>query len=133
MTLAVDNRSKLGAQPSMHALIVGVSHYSHLPNGGGRAAPDDLGLPQLTTAANSGMMVYEWLRDRYANPWVPLSTVRMLLAPSERELEAVPQLASLTNRPSCDNFLEAAADWRDDAATNPENVTFLYLAGHSFD
>jgi Caspase domain len=133
MTLVVDRRDMLGKQPGLHALVVGISNYPHLPGGDWQTAPESFGLAQLTMAARTAHLIYRWLAESYNNPVAPLATCRLLLSPSPTEIEKEPELADLTLPPTLDNFLRAAAEWRRDASSDARDVSLLYLVGHSFE
>jgi hypothetical protein len=130
MTLVLDNRAQLGQVPALHVLIAGVSLYPHLPDGGGTAAPDDFGMQQLTSTALSAFRLYEWIVDRQGNFPMPLATIRLLLAPSEAEIDVEPQLAGVNSSCELGQFQTAAMDWRADAAVDPAGMTLFYFAGH---
>src|SRR5690348_285562 len=89
MSLLFDRRSALGDAPQLHALIVGVSRYRHLPGGDGPEAEMTFGMRQLTSTALSGFRVLEWLQRRKDRLSRPLATARVLLSPSglERQVE----------------------------------------------
>jgi hypothetical protein len=131
--LVVDARDELAGQAGLHALIVGVSGYRHLP--APKQAPTQaqlelgLGLEQLTAAARTGFLVYQWLLESAPSLSLPLATCRLLLVPAAADL-AVAELADSASDALLDTFLTAAADWRADAAENPESITFFYFAGH---
>src|SRR4029077_10191484 len=124
--LLIDNRSALKGRNGLHALIVGISHYKHLPGGDGETATETYNLNQLTGAARSAYKLYEWLKTRGQHLGVPLATVRLLLSPSTDESD----LAGLTVPSTWDNFADAAHEWRDDASVNDGDFTFFYFAGH---
>jgi hypothetical protein len=129
--LVFDKRGQLAGRPGVHALVAGVSAYPHLPGGAGPAAPQPLGLQQLTSTALSAFRVHEWLLERRDKLLAPLATVRLLLAPSADELAAEPALGQLAPFDvSLDAFRREAAAWRDDAASDRGSVTFFYFAGH---
>ena len=56
--LVVDHLNALGDQPSIHALVAGVSRYTYLPGGGGDpVAAVDFGLPQLDSTARTAHLI----------------------------------------------------------------------------
>jgi hypothetical protein len=130
MALVFDQRDVLGDRPGLHAFIVGVSAYTNLPKGDQAGTPEGMGLKQLKSAAISAHKVYSWLVDHHQNMQVPLATCRLLLSPSNEELNAEPSLNGLAKDASLDNFLLAAKEWRQDAASDLDNMTFFYFAGH---
>lgn len=141
MTAVLDNRAQLGGAPGLHAFIVGVSDYAHLPGGGGTAANKTFGLKQLTATANSAFLFYEWLVGAHEGGRLPLplATVHLLLSPSPVEVQRRPQLATVGGatpaatellRATRRNFVAAAAAWRDAASANRDQMTVFYFAGH---
>lgn len=115
--------------PALHALIVGVSHYSHLPGGLGTPAPDSYGLEQLSGAAIAAAHIDDWLESAAERLAVPLGSRRVLLSPSARELNVNPGLTG-TSAPELQGFREAALAWQRDCASHRDNVAFFYFAGH---
>jgi hypothetical protein len=130
MTLVLDKRAQLGQEPGLHVLIAGVSAYAHLPGGPGPPVPNDFGMQQLTSAALSAFRVYEWIAARQDKFPVPLATLRLLLAPSQAELDAEPGLAASAASCTLADMRAAAADWRSDAAPHEDGMTIFYFAGH---
>jgi hypothetical protein len=127
MTLIVDNKSALKGRPGLHALIAGVSYYRHLPDGEtGMLATETFGLNQLSAAATSAYKISEWLKERADYLPERLATVRLLLSPAADESD----LHGLTNACTRENFGVEAHQWRADASTHNDNVTFFYYAGH---
>jgi hypothetical protein len=131
-----DARGEREGEPGLHALIVGISKYRHLPVPGERPTKHQqrwsLGLRQLTAAARTGLLVYQWLVDVSSSLLVPLTTCRTLLVPSDAELAASAELGDLAGDAALKTFLRVAQDWRDDVASNADNVAFFYFAGHGF-
>ena len=118
-------------EPCTHALVVGVSAYDFLPPGAAPAGAVTFGLLQLRSAAASAWSFAKWLDERYANASAPLGTIRLLLAPSEDEKAAIPELAAVGDRPPTAQAVEEALNaWKADCSTRPENVAVLYAAGH---
>lgn len=113
--------------PALHALIIGVSAYPHLPGGDGPPAPDGYGLTQLTAAARSAMAVRNWLDASDNRLSVPLGNCTTLLSPSPGEMAFCKSAAGLATR---DEVSRALLDWRDDCASDPDNLAFFYFAGH---
>ena len=129
-TLVFDKRKALQGQPGLHALIVGVSAYPHLPEGTGKLARDHFGLRQLSSAALTAYKISCWLQEQQNDLAAPLATCRLLLSPSPAELKAEPKLRDLVDHCTLANFLAAAIEWREDANSHPDNITFFYFAGH---
>ena len=130
MTLVFDRRPELAGRLAMHALVVGISAYRYLAQSGEQNDSPFPELTQLTAPALSAFKMYSWLIERADHLAQPLATCRLLLSPSELEIAVEPQLKELAERASMQNFLEAAYEWRNDAASNPDGATFFYQAGH---
>src|SRR4051794_1449431 len=97
MTLLFDQRDQLQGRPGLHALIAGASFYRHLPGGGGAPAEKTYGLKQLSSTALTAYRVYQWILQRKDQLPVPLATVRLLLSPSQAELDAEPGMKGLVD------------------------------------
>jgi hypothetical protein len=125
-----------GDGPGLHALIVGVSRYPHLPAPGAEPTAlqqrHGLGLEQLTAAARTGCLVYRWLLHNRARLPARLASCRLLLAAVASELEATDGLEELASDALLQSFHRAAKAWRADAASDPDNVALFYFAGHGF-
>ena len=114
----------------LHILIAGVSAYPHGLGGQANTARITLGVDQLSAAATSAFLLYKWLLANQHKFAMPLLTVRVLLSPAMAESQQNQALSQFGDRCTLQNFLAAAGDWRDDAATHSDNVTLFYFAGH---
>jgi Caspase domain len=105
-----------------HALVIGTSHYPYRP----------FGLNDLSGAATSALCFAEWLRSHhYRPPGAPLASVRLLLAPTDKERAAVRARAGPgVPLPDRQNVLDGLTDWQHDCLSSPNNVAVLYVAGH---
>jgi hypothetical protein len=147
MALVFDNRHNLQGEPGIHALIVGVSRYTHLPGGNGPPVEEDWKLAQLTATALTGYKIYRWLIDRRHQLPKKLATVRLLLSPSTAEAPKIDEgmaeirkalegegviLQDTASPCTLDEFTAEARRWRRDAISevHDENATFFYFAGH---
>ena len=81
------------------------------------------GLQQLTAAARSAAAVHSWLNSAAGRLPVPLGTARLVVSPSAAE----PADGALATR---ENVRRAALAWREDCASDRDNVAFFYFAGH---
>lgn len=127
--------SRADSDPRTHALVVGVSKYQFLTEDGSQVAGagPTFGLQQVKTPATSAFRFAKWLETTYRNPAAPLGTVRLLLSPSDFEKENVAGLDSLPAEvlpATRDNVAQAVGRWKNDCATNPDNVAILYASGH---
>src|SRR5205085_4744860 len=113
----------------VHALIIGVSDYLNLPAQGSPPSEATWSLNKLSSPALSAFIVYEFIRTTALR--LPLKTVLLLLSPSQREINVEPRLANATptraNRQALDTF---AADSRNDASQDPNDMTLFYFARH---
>jgi hypothetical protein len=117
------------ADAGIHAFIVGVSDYVNLPDADDIAREETWFLNKLTTGAISAHALYGWLLRTQLR--LPLKSVRLLLSPSTKELEADAAMAAL-DVPRADHatFAKTAVQWRRDAEANPDDMTLFYFAGH---
>jgi hypothetical protein len=128
--LVFDERGRQATRPGVHILIAGVSAYPHGVGGTADTARINLGVGQLSAAATSAFRIYRWILANQHRLMLPLSTIRILLSPAKPEIEREPALAEVGDRCTLQNFLAAAGEWREDAATSKENMTLFYFAGH---
>lgn len=132
MSPLIDNRIRLAGQPGVHALIVGVSEYVNLPTDPDDRLPRHYGLGRLNSAALAARRFFEWLvaADVSGRLEQPLATCRLLLSPSPGEVAVHPPVQQADARASVSAFLSHATEWRKDAASHRDNITFFYFAGH---
>jgi hypothetical protein len=116
--------------PALHALIVGVSAYPHLPGGNGARSPDDYGMRQLSASASSAASIMQWLEAAADRLVVSLGSRRLLLSPSPGELDDRPDLAEQAGVATRENFRTAALEWREECADDRNSIAFFYFAGH---
>jgi Caspase domain len=134
MTLWLDRTNTIAQDsPVTHALVVGVSRYTHLPPPGAAPSSDAMtfGLVGATTPTTGAFRFAQWLRD-YFQPAAPLATVRLLLSPSDLELRD-PELAATAaevGRASTANVRRALLDWQDACRGQPGGMAVLYVSGH---
>lgn len=134
-----DRRDELGDRPGTHALIVGVSHYEHLPDYGQPREADgvridpSLGLTRQTIAASSAHALYRWLVDHKDRLEAPLATCRLLIAPSRDEIARQPELEPLGSACGIEPFVRQANEWRADAAKHRGSQALFYFAGNGFE
>jgi hypothetical protein len=126
----VDRRKEMQGAPGVHALLAGVSLYPHLPQGGGKPAPDSYDMEQLASPALTVFRLAAWLQRRSPKMPLPLKTLRLLLSPSQREIKAEPALEGFAERCTWGNFDQMVKEWRADAREVPESITFFYFGGH---
>lgn len=124
----VDRRTELGNAPGVHALLVGVSQYAHLP--GVDDPPSDAcwGLTSLASPALSASLLADWLQTA-TDLARPLKTLRLLLAPSLLESLSMIQSVAIPNHA---NFAIDAWNWRTDCCDSKDSIALFYYAGHGF-
>ena len=129
--LVYDERPGPGepSSPGLHALVIGTSHYRHMPGGGGppaNVAGLD-GIIQLPTSARTAADMAAWLiaQGEAGTLEVPLQTVRLLLSPSAGE----PGLPA-ADPATYDNIRHEANEWRRDARRHRDGTTFFFYSGH---
>lgn len=117
------------SQPSICALIVGVSDYPKLIADETVATPSHhFGLRPLSSAAKAAHRIYEWLTSQATTLSLPLGSCQLLLSPSQQELQS--GVPSHHPRATFDNFNAAAEQWRAAARSHPGNMALFYFAGH---
>lgn len=135
MTLIID-RTAQEQGPGLHVLLIGVSDYAHL---NGDSPPDpalDLGFTKLASPALSAFKIYEWLTNPPASvkPAVPIKTVRLLISPSQREINADAGLKAIMTtppaRPTRALVTKAAREWHMAASKRRDDRTLFYFGGH---
>ncbi len=130
MTLIFNKKDDPERNPGLHAFIAGVSFYKHLLGGQGTEAAKTFGLKQLSSPAVSAYSIYKWLIENESRLPVKLASIRLLLSPSESEMDAVPELRDLADTCTRDNFAREIHAWREDARRNSDDFTFFYFCGH---
>src|SRR5437879_3800427 len=130
----VDRRQATrGAPGRTHALVVGVSEYANLPAKGQPPDPDEMkmGLVSAETPCAGAFKFAVWLRDTYSNPYAPPASIRMLLAPSQMEMDADQDLAAAAlPRPTRAAVERVILDWFTECRGDPNGVAILYISGH---
>jgi len=115
----------------IHALIVGVSNYTYLPDADEPPAADSWFFNKLTSPALSAYRIYQWLDQNKDKLRLPIKSIRLLLTASAAEKAAEPALQNLNAVvPTWNAFRDAVWAWRRAAGANPRDMTFFYFAGH---
>lgn len=116
MTLVVDQGSD---GPRVHALVVGVGAYRHLPGGTEPVTHDTLGLRQLSGPPVSARAFADWVATSLRHPRVPLGTVELLTSPGPPD--GIPSMAT---------FATVFEKWYARCDTHEDNVALFYFCGH---
>ncbi|WP_250481285.1 caspase family protein [Caballeronia sp. GAOx1] len=130
MTIILDNRKEI-AGPGLHALVVGVSEYAHLPRHDDPPSEATWMLRSLGSGAISAAHVANWLKEAVGLSR-PLKTLRVLLSPTAIERDKLPEWAINCGSPIRDNFAQEAQQWRIDCTDDRNSVAFFYYIGHGF-
>jgi hypothetical protein len=122
------------APTGTHAFIVGVSHYPFADGPNATRVGEDSGIASLSGAAKSASDVAAWVLQEYRNPDAPLASVRLLMSPTWDE-EINPYIAGLMGDTCAapatrDAFETEFFRFRQECKSSPENVAFVYVAGH---
>lgn len=121
-----------GRDVGIHALIIGVSDYTHLPGDddpavGGRKFK----MKKLKTPAFGAFRFLKWLQqaDKQGRLVKPLATHEIILAPSAKEAEN-PELAACADNASTGNVIARIREWRKRVGANRDNAAVFYFTGH---
>lgn len=143
MTLVFDRKNELAGQPMVHAFLVGVSDYTHLPRHDQPADSDKFNLKRLGSCALSVWEICRWLVANRDGLACKLGSIRLLMSPADEEkaafepIDAVPDTGWLGVRPQDidpadrKHFVDESLAWRTDASrANTQGLTFFYYSGH---
>lgn len=142
MTLVFDRRAQFAGKPQTHAFLVGVSEYTHLPKQTEPPDPEKFNLQRLASPALSAWEICRWLVANADTLACPLATIRLLMSPSAKErkkltpidLGAGQQLTRTTvDKADWQHFVPEAIEWRKDASTDRNSMTFFYYSGHGLE
>jgi len=116
---------------STHVLIIGISKYVYLPDDIASDNKKLLGLTSLSTAAISAYHFACWMKNNYNHSQAPLGSIRLLLAPSQKEMDNEPKLGQLGQPlPNSSNVEDALYEWKEDCLKFRESHCIIYIAGH---
>lgn len=129
------NGPAAGAPTGTHAFIVGVSAYPFADGPDATARGAESGIANLTCAARSASEIAAWLLREYHNPDAPLASLRILLSPVDGEQinpyvsERMGGAVAPATRSAVETDFPA---FKEDCRSNPDNVAFVYIAGHGW-
>ncbi|MCP4471631.1 MAG: hypothetical protein GY815_13275 [Gammaproteobacteria bacterium] len=121
------------AKPGTHVLVIGVSEYLHFYDG---KQPNNKGelldMAQLSSAARSASEFAAWMLNEYQHTDAPLSSLRVLLSPSDGETIHPDIAARLAGDCSAtlSNVESELIAFRALCDLHQENVAVVYVAGH---
>lgn len=117
----------------VHAVVIGVGHYAHLPGGSSHRFADHEGMVQLSSPPRSAEHIAKWLLDTYHDDQsMPLRSMHMLVskkgAAQKFHHKHCPEseIASAT----LGNIKKAARDWFRRSDENAQNLLLFYFCGH---
>lgn len=116
--------------PSLHAFIIGVAHYPHLPGGGGSQARNPLQLTQVTTPQYTAAAVAEWFARSYHNPQVPLGSIELLISPAKNSPRTATQKVPVTEPATMAQIKKSFKAWKARAQGHRDNIAIFYFCGH---
>ncbi len=120
-------------QPGTHVLVIGVSQYRHFEGG---TAPTTNGtslrMKQLSAAARSASEFAAWMLNEYNHSESKLSSLRVLLSPSDGETlnSDINGLLDGDSSATLANAESALLGFRKACNAHKENVAIVYVAGH---
>ena len=128
--------SEANSDPRTHALVIGVSKYQFLTEDGspGTGGGQTFGLRQARTPATSAFRFAKWLESTYNNPDGAArdACASCSRPPTSRRRTSRASMRSPArcSRRTRDNVALAVDGWKNDCATNADNVAILYASGH---
>lgn len=131
-SLILDRRTELAGKPGMHAVLIGVSDYAHLPSADDPPGEGLAALKKLRSSAISALTLLKKLQSLDAEKRLcrPLKTVRFLQSPSPEEVQKEASLAALGAPATRSSISAALKEWRKDVSDRPENQSLFYFCGH---
>lgn len=119
--------------PGVHAVVIGVGHYRHLPGGSGVRCPDHENMQQLASPPHSARHVADWLfQTYYDDPVRPLRSLHLLISepagPADYAYVLCPQVT--VQEAALENIRAAVQDWKNRGDASPESLMVLYFCGH---
>ena len=119
--------------PGVHAVVVGVGHYRHLPGGSGARYADHEGMVQLSSPPHSAQHIAKWLFDTYHDDQaLPLRSVHMLVSKKGGAADFSHQHCPAVTVPQATHadVETAVLDWFDRGDGSSENLMLFYFCGH---
>jgi hypothetical protein len=121
-------RDTKAAGPALHALVIGVGDYPHLPGGSGTLTSADLQLGQASMPVPSALAITEWLLTEYHNERVALGSIEVLISPTQEfPLDSTIHTIETATK---DHVSTAVQAWLTRANSDPGNVSVFYFCGH---
>jgi Caspase domain len=132
-SLIFDARKKLGSKPGLHAILIGVSDYTYLAASEDQAGDGLKAMLKLESSALSAWQVALKLKqlDKAKQLLRPLKSIRLLIAPSQVELDVDPKMKKAKgDQPTFEAIKSALKAWRDDVAQSQGEQALFFFSGH---
>jgi hypothetical protein len=113
--------------PFVHALIIGVGGYRHLPGGAAEVDHHTVVTRQLHSPPRSALAFARWVRDEMRHPQAALGSVDVLLS-SPKPLENLD--AAGLELPDTDAVVKGVKRWKALCSSDPSNVALFFFCGH---
>ncbi|MFA7764831.1 caspase family protein [Streptomyces sp. NRRL S-448] len=118
------------ADPAVHAFVIGVGSYRHLPGGAGPVLGDTLGLQQVLEPPLSARAFLNWLTNGSSHPLaLPLGSIELLMSADGGYAYKGRPVAQAT----LPNAQNAVASWFDRCHSNQGNIALFYFCGHGLE
>ena len=136
------------SKPGTFAVVIGVSKYDHLPKDKVECDQEKkkeedkqkfYGLCQLYVSALTAYRFFCWLKEKYRHPHLPLAKVWLLLAPTDTEIQQMPDLPQNSFRqPTFLNCKAAIGEWFTCINTlhpfvSEKSRTLFFFSGHGLE
>lgn len=114
-----------------HVFLIGVGHYPHLKNGGGKQVKGQAQLGQLTSPPNTAHELLKWFDTELNNPEAPLKSVEVLISGAvPLVFEDADGLTQEVEGVTLNKVKVAAEAWFDRLDTDENNIGVFYFCGH---
>ena len=114
--------------PAVHALVIGVGSYAHLPGGELEQFEEHDGMGQLTSPPQSAARIATWLKDHLAAPNLTLGTIDLLV--SAAQLSPFKHFGEDIERASMSNIERAVLRWLALGDAHPDSLLLFFFSGH---
>ncbi|WP_192499580.1 caspase family protein [Burkholderia cepacia] len=116
--------------PGMHALVIGVNHYTHLSGGSGEERRQYRGIGQLSSAVPSALRIARWLLAGRVDTETPLRSLQVLVNSPDEDLSDLRDAGVNCAVPTFDNIEQALISFKQLGDEHAENKLLLYFCGH---
>ncbi|WP_405889849.1 caspase family protein [Streptomyces sp. NBC_00133] len=128
MTCVVDRIDS--SVPQVHALVIGVGGYRHLPGGREEAHPPPPVRGQLLSPPVSAAAFSDWAAKELRHPEAELGSIDLLVSYAPGSDPAARRDVGV---PSADAVTAAVRQWKRRCDTHEGNVALFFFAGHGLE